>query len=118
MIQIKNLTIVHKKDTRVILEDFSCVLGDGDKAVIIGEEGNGKNGPCSSRGFFAGPPVRACPIAHFIRRRLRDGPVPVCSPNCAGLRRTGQRLCIKRGTLAFPPRLFYNRENDSQQGQL
>ncbi|MCI9602990.1 MAG: ABC-F family ATP-binding cassette domain-containing protein [Ruminococcus sp.] len=43
MIQIKNLTIVHKKDTRVILEDFSCVLGDGDKAVIIGEEGNGKS---------------------------------------------------------------------------
>lgn len=43
MIQIKNLTIVHKKDARVILKDFSCVLNDGDKAVIIGEEGNGKS---------------------------------------------------------------------------
>ena len=27
----------------MILEDFSLVLNDGDKAVIIGEEGNGKS---------------------------------------------------------------------------
>ncbi len=43
MFQIKNLTITHRKDLRVILKDFSCVLNDGDKAVIIGEEGNGKS---------------------------------------------------------------------------
>ena len=28
---------------RIILNDFSCTLNDGDKAVIIGEEGNGKS---------------------------------------------------------------------------
>ena len=43
MIQIKNLTITHKEDARVILEEFRCVWNDGDKAVIIGEEGNGKS---------------------------------------------------------------------------
>ncbi len=43
MLQIKNLTITHKKDFRVILQDFSCVLNAGDKAVIVGEEGNGKS---------------------------------------------------------------------------
>ena len=43
MLQIKNLTITHKKDLRVILEDFSCVFHEGDKAVMIGEEGNGKS---------------------------------------------------------------------------
>ena len=43
MLQIKNVNISHKKDLRVILEDFSLVLNDGDKAVIIGEEGNGKS---------------------------------------------------------------------------
>lgn len=43
MLQIKNLTLTHKKDLRVILEDFTCVFNDGDKAVIIGEEGNGKS---------------------------------------------------------------------------
>ena len=43
MLQIKNLNISHKKDLRVILQDFSLVLNNGDKAVIIGEEGNGKS---------------------------------------------------------------------------
>lgn len=43
MLQIKNLSITHKKDLRVILENFSCTLNNGDKAVIIGEEGNGKS---------------------------------------------------------------------------
>lgn len=43
MLQIKDLTITHRKDLRIILEKFSMVLNDGDKAVIIGEEGNGKS---------------------------------------------------------------------------
>ena len=43
MLQIKNLNITHKKDLRVLLQDFSCVLNAGDKAVIIGEEGDGKS---------------------------------------------------------------------------
>lgn len=43
MLQIKHLNITHKKDFRMILEDFSFVLNNGDKAVIIGEEGNGKS---------------------------------------------------------------------------
>lgn len=43
MLQIKRVKLLHKKDYRVILEDFSLVLNAGDKAVIIGEEGNGKS---------------------------------------------------------------------------
>ena len=43
MFQINNLTITHKKDLRTILKDFKLVLNEGDKAVIIGEEGNGKS---------------------------------------------------------------------------
>ena len=43
MLQVKNLNITHKKDLRVILQDFSLVLNNGDKAAIIGEEGNGKS---------------------------------------------------------------------------
>ncbi len=43
MFQIKNLTITHKKDLRVLLKDFSCTFNYGDKAVIIGEEGDGKS---------------------------------------------------------------------------
>lgn len=43
MIQIKNVSIVHKKDSRELISDLSFVLNDGDKAVFIGEEGNGKS---------------------------------------------------------------------------
>ena len=41
--KIKNLNLTHKKDLRVILSGFNLVLNKGDKAVIIGEEGNGKS---------------------------------------------------------------------------
>ena len=43
MLQIRNLTITHKKDLRNLIEDFSFVLRPGDKTVLIGEEGNGKS---------------------------------------------------------------------------
>ena len=43
MLQIRNLKLTHKKDLRVILDDFNLVLNAGDKTVIIGEEGNGKS---------------------------------------------------------------------------
>ena len=43
MLQIKNLTITHIKDSRILLQNLSFVLNFGDKAAIIGEEGNGKS---------------------------------------------------------------------------
>ena len=43
MLQIRNLTISHKKDLHLLLEEFSLTLNPGDKAVLIGEEGNGKS---------------------------------------------------------------------------
>lgn len=43
MLQVKKLNVRHKKDDRVLLEDFSFVLNPGDKCALIGEEGNGKS---------------------------------------------------------------------------
>lgn len=43
MLQINKLTINHLKDLRILIKDFSLTLNDGDKAAIIGEEGNGKS---------------------------------------------------------------------------
>lgn len=43
MFQIKNVSITHKKDLKAIVKDLSFVLNDGDKAALIGEEGNGKS---------------------------------------------------------------------------
>lgn len=43
MLQIKKLTMIHRKDLCTILDKFDLSLNSGDKAVIIGEEGNGKS---------------------------------------------------------------------------
>ena len=43
MLQAKNINLYLQKDNRLLIENFSFSLGDGDKAVIIGEEGNGKS---------------------------------------------------------------------------
>lgn len=43
MLQVKNLNIYHKKDLHPLTADLSFTLNDGDKAAIIGEEGNGKS---------------------------------------------------------------------------
>lgn len=43
MLQIKELTITYKKDLRNLISGLSFVLNPGDKAAIIGEEGNGKS---------------------------------------------------------------------------
>ena len=43
MLQVQNLTLIHQKDLRTIVQDFSFSLQPRDRAVIIGEEGNGKS---------------------------------------------------------------------------
>ena len=43
MLQVKDLTITHKKDLTTLVEGLSFVLNPGDRAAIIGEEGNGKS---------------------------------------------------------------------------
>ena len=43
MLQIHGLTLTMKKDLRDLLRDFTFALQPGDKAAIIGEEGNGKS---------------------------------------------------------------------------
>lgn len=43
MLELRNIKIRLKKDDRQLVDDFSFTLQSGDKAVIIGEEGNGKS---------------------------------------------------------------------------
>ena len=43
MLELKNITICLKNDDRLITDNFSFTLNYGEKAVIIGEEGNGKS---------------------------------------------------------------------------
>ena len=43
MLQIRGLTIIHRKDLRVLLKEFDMTLNPGEKCAVIGEEGNGKS---------------------------------------------------------------------------
>ncbi len=43
MLELKNITICLKNDGRCIADAFSFTLNRGEKAVLIGEEGNGKS---------------------------------------------------------------------------
>ena len=43
MLQIRHLTITHLKDLKDLISDLSLTVNAGDKAGIIGEEGNGKS---------------------------------------------------------------------------
>ncbi len=43
MFQVKNLTVTHKKDLTALIEGLSFTLSPGDRAAVIGEEGNGKS---------------------------------------------------------------------------
>jgi len=43
MLQVQNLSIIQKKDYRVLVDNLSFVLNDGEKGALIGEEGNGKS---------------------------------------------------------------------------
>ena len=43
MLQIRGLTITMRRDLRTLLQDFTFALNPGDKAAVIGEEGDGKS---------------------------------------------------------------------------
>ena len=43
MLQVKHLTVTHKKDLTTLIEGLSFTLAPGDRAAVIGEEGNGKS---------------------------------------------------------------------------
>ena len=42
-LQIKQLTVNHRRDLRCLIRDLSFTLRENDRAAIIGEEGNGKS---------------------------------------------------------------------------
>lgn len=43
MLTVRNLTITHEKDLRVLIQDLSFTLSGKDRLAIIGEEGDGKS---------------------------------------------------------------------------
>lgn len=121
MLQIKQLTITHKKDLRVIVKDFSLVLNPGDKAVLIGEEGNGKStllkwiyNPELIEGYTETQGERICTGEHpgYLPQELpaeeKEKTVYeyFCGEDAFGLQ-TPRELTHLAGQLKLPPDFFY-----------
>lgn len=43
VLQVNHVTLIHSRDLRTLVEDLSFTLHQGDRAAVIGEEGNGKS---------------------------------------------------------------------------
>ena len=43
MLQVKHLSLYHRRDLSALVEDISFSLGAGERLALIGEEGNGKS---------------------------------------------------------------------------
>ena len=122
MLQIKHLTLIHRKDLRPLVEDFSFVLNEGDKGVIIGEEGNGKStllkwicDPdliepyCQWSGETAGNPGPTGYLAQELTEEEKAGSVyEFCAASPAFYELTPGELGEIARQLRFPADEFYS----------
>ena len=69
MLQIRNVTIRSRKDDRLLADDLSFTLHKGERAALIGEEGNGK----STLLKWIYDPGLVEPYAEVHGQRLVDG---------------------------------------------
>ena len=122
MIQVKNLTLTHRKDLRDLAADFSFVIGSGDKAAIIGEEGNGKStllkwiysprlveSYCEWSGELAGDPGALGYLAQDLSEEEKAGSVyDFCAASPAFFDLTPKDLADIARQLRFPAGEFYS----------
>ena len=122
MLQVKHLTLTHRKDLRTLVDDFSFVLNQGDRAVLIGEEGNGKStllkwlwSPgliepyCEWSGELAGDPGPMGYLAQDIPAEEKEGSVyDFCAASPAFFDLTPRELGEIARQLRFPAEEFYS----------
>ena len=122
MIQVKNLTLTHRKDLRDLAADFSFVINDGDKAAIIGEEGNGKStllkwvydpglieSYCEWSGEQAGDPGLLGYLAQDLGEEEKAGSVyDFCAASPDFFDMTPRELADIARQLRFPAEEFYS----------
>lgn len=121
MLQVNHLTLTHRKDLRDLAVDFSFVIGDGDKAAVIGEEGNGKStllkwmydpamieSYCEWSGERAGDPGVLGYLAQDLGEEEKAGSVyDFCAASPAFQELTPRELADIARQLRFPAEEFY-----------
>ena len=129
MLQVKNLTIYHKKDLRPLVTDLSFTLNDGDRAAVIGEEGNGKStllkllcAPSLAEDYveYHGEILKNHKICGYLPQELapshRDKSIyAFLSEEPAFLETDYRELASICGRLGLPADLLYD---DTKMGQL
>ena len=122
MLQIRNLTLTHRKDLRVLTSNFSFVLNPGDKAVLIGEEGNGKstilkwiydpaliNGYCDWEGEKSGEAGPIGYLAQDLDETEKAGSIyEFCAASPDFFEQTPRELAAIARQLRFPAEEFYS----------
>lgn len=121
MLQIRGLTIIHRKDLRILLKDFDLTLNPGEKCALIGEEGNGKStllkliaDPSEVDGYveYSGQIGRNGLIFGYLPQELseQDAECTVlefCQKTEAFWDQTPKDLAELAGQLALPSGLFF-----------
>lgn len=122
MLQIRNLSMTMKKDLRELLRDFTFSLNAGEKAAVIGEEGNGKStllklifDPVLVEGYaeYSGTVQKDGLLLSYLSQELPgvDGEKTAyefCAECAAFLESTAGEIASAAGKLRFSQELFYS----------
>ena len=99
-LQLKQVTVTHTKDLRVLIDRFSFTLNPGDKVAIIGEEGNGKS---TLLQLMAGREPAYCEVTGEIIRRGRFAYLPQEMEESDKEQSVYEFFCSEEGFFDFPP---------------
>ncbi len=121
MLQIKDLSIVMKKDLRPLLQGFTFALNAGDRVAIIGEEGDGKSTllrlichPEAAEGYaeYSGSVQTGGMLLGYLPQEVtaEEGALSgyaFCCREPAFLESSPGELAAAAAKLRFPQELFY-----------
>lgn len=122
MLQIQHLSISMKRDLRELLRDFTFSLNPGDKAAVIGEEGNGKStllkliyDESMVEGYaeWSGTVQKTGMILGYLSQELsaedkEKTAYEFCCEESAFLDSTPKEIADAAAELRFPLELFYD----------
>lgn len=120
-LQVRNLSVTHKKDLRPIISGLSFTIGEGDRCAVIGEEGNGKStllkliaDPETAEEYVEteGTIITGGAVIGYLKQELseEEKQMEICGYFCSSaafLDRTPRELADIARLLSLPVTIFY-----------